>query len=66
MHAITAATLAITAAAAWFAVRLMRRPETEVRDRALGHIAVVVCVFNALLIVAEEVLLLAFRSQRCA
>ena len=65
MHAITAGTLLVTLVAGAFAVRLQRTRDDDIRSRSLGLVAVAVCIFNALLIVTEETLVWALRSQRC-
>lgn len=68
MHAITAATLAVTALALLLGWRLARPAGMEADAaprRFLGVLALMFGFVNALLIVVEEVLVLALRSRRC-
>jgi hypothetical protein len=71
LHAITAGTLVLCAAAVPPTVRLMRSGGDSAdggepgRDRFLGELAALVVIINVLLIVAEEAVVLALWSRRC-
>ncbi len=68
MHVATAVTLAVTLAALALSVRMIRRAagagDADPR-RFLGVLNVMVAAVNTLLIVVEEILVLALRTTRC-
>lgn len=72
IHIVTAATLAVCAAAIALSVRLVRRgarPDaadtTAARARFLGLLGVAIGVFNLVLIVAEELFAIGLHPVRC-
>ncbi len=64
MHWATAATLAVTAAAAVLSLRLARSGVHPLRF--IGRLGLLFAAVNGLLIVVEELLVLGLGSQRCA